>query len=131
MSTLPYGLERRGRNLNKKSLLNSGKTAQPSQAGRVINISRLTDGYSHSYKKRVSEFLNSRLNLRLPSAVDVLLRRIAVGVLHAVKFSGPVDDSAAPDVLESSGASPRFRSSTRARVCWPHQCPTSTWTARL
>ena len=45
----------------KKSLLNGGNLAQTSQASRVINICRLTDGYSHSFKKRVSEFMNSWL----------------------------------------------------------------------
>ena len=44
-----------------KSLLNSGNPAQTGQAGRVINICRLADGYSHSFKQRVSEFMNSWL----------------------------------------------------------------------
>ena len=47
------------------------------------------------------------------------------------QFSAPVDDGADPGAPESSGASSRFRSSIRTRVCWHHLCPISTWTARL
>ena len=76
--TWPYGLGWRGRDLNKKSLLNCGTPAQTRQAGRVINICRLTDGYSHCFKKRLSEFMNSWLDASDPSSVDVLFWHIAV-----------------------------------------------------
>ena len=74
--TWPYGLGWGGRDLNKKSLLNCGKPAQTGHAGCVINICKLTNGYSHN------EFLVIRL--RSPSPVDVLLRHAAVGVLRQV-----------------------------------------------
>ena len=55
--TWPYGLGRGGRDLNKKILLNCGNTAQPGQAGRVINICRLTDGYSHCVREKKGKYV--------------------------------------------------------------------------
>ena len=147
--TWPYGLGWGGRDLNKKSLLNCANPAQLCQAGRAINICRLTDGYSHSKRGR----------LRFPSAVDVLLWHIAVGVLHQEShmchfdfelsrdesllhtddFSVPVDDGADSSTPAPSGAPSCFRSSIRTRVCQHYQCstrwctrkpPTTDWMSR-
>ena len=103
----------------KRSLLNCGNPAHTGQASRVINICRLTDGYSHC-------FLAGRLNI--PSAVDVLLPENHMCLLdfelnrdeslhHTDDFSVPVDDGADPSTPAPSGASSRFRSSIRTHVC--------------
>ena len=58
MSTLPYGLEWRGRKLSKKSLLNCCGPAH--RAGGAINTCLPTGGHSHAHEKEeVTEFLNS------------------------------------------------------------------------
>ena len=44
----------------------------------MINICKMTDVYSHCYKKRMSEFMNSWLDASDPSSVDVLFWHIAV-----------------------------------------------------
>ena len=82
VSTLAHGHGWRGRDLNKKSVLNCGNPAQTCQAGRVINICSLTDGCSHRFKKRMCEFMNSWLDASDPPSVDVLFRHIAAGVLR-------------------------------------------------
>ena len=106
--TWPYGLGLGGRDLNKKSLLNCGNPAQAGQASCVINICKLTDGYSHCVREKkesMVKFMNSRLWIS-SSFVDVLEQVPQEPQIQPMVTPVPDDDISDEDFTVINSSSP-------------------------